>query len=115
MENVKNLNKILSLNPHLLKIAPHISFGKIIKRINKSKKLEFVYINKPCVGQMTAVLLSRLFGKKFFWIQNFENPPVPNFFAKLLISEADLILVRNRKTANKLKSFGINPKKIKIS
>jgi len=112
--DVKNLNKILSLNPHLLKIAPHNSFGQIIRKINKSKKLEFVFVKKPSSVQMLAVILARIFGKKIFWIQNFENPPVPNFFSRLLLPETDLILVQNRKQANKLKSFGIKKSKIKI-
>lgn len=113
MYDVRNLNKILSLNPHLLKIAPGSSFGQIIRKISKSKKLEFVFVKKPQISQILAVMLVRVFGKKFFWIQNFENPPVPNFFSRLLLPEADLILVKNRKEANKLKSFGIKKSKIK--
>ena len=114
MYDVKNLNKILSLNPHLLKIAPRSSFGQIIRKIRKSKRLEFVFVKKPNTLQMLAVILVRIFGKKFFWIQNFENPPFPNFFVKLLLPEADLILAQDRKQANKLKSLGIKKSKIKI-
>ena len=63
---------------------------------------------------MIAVLLLKILGKKFFWVQNYKNPPVPNFFARLLISQADRILVKDKKEAGQLKSFGIEKSKIKI-
>ena len=64
---------------------------------------------------MTAVLLLKILGRKFFWVQNYKNPPVPNFFARLLISQADRILVKDKKEAGQLKSLGIEKSKIKIS
>ena len=63
---------------------------------------------------MTAVLLLKILGRKFFWVQNFSNPPVPNFFARLLISQADRIMVKDKKEASQLKSLGIEKSKIKI-
>ena len=63
---------------------------------------------------MIAVLLLKILGKKFFWVQNYKNPPVPNFFARLLISQADRIIVKDKKERDQLKSLGIEKSKIKI-
>lgn len=63
---------------------------------------------------MTAVLLKRLLGKKFIWIQGFANPPKPNFISQLLLSQADRILVKSKKEAAKLKDLGIKFEKIRL-
>jgi len=63
---------------------------------------------------MTAVLLLKILGRKFFWVQKYKNPPVPNFFARLLISQADRIIVKDKKERDQLKSLGIEKSKIKI-
>lgn len=114
MSNDKNLNKIVSFHPNLISLRSKTSFGKIFKKITRAKKLEYVYVEKPNVIQMTAVLATKVLGKNFFWIQRFENPPVPNFFSKLLISQADKIIVTSKAEANKLRSFGISKAKIDL-
>lgn len=63
---------------------------------------------------MSAVLLLKIFGKKFFWIQTFDNPPPPNFATKLLISQADKIVIKELKLAKKLINFGVDKSKIKL-
>ncbi|MBI4038018.1 hypothetical protein HY382_03165 [Candidatus Curtissbacteria bacterium] len=114
MSNDKVINKILSFHHNLITVRPRTSFGKIFKTINKAKKLEYIYVEKPKVGQMAAVMATKVLGKSFFWIQKFENPPVPDLLAKLLLSQADKIIVSNRKEANRVKSFGISKSKIDL-
>ena len=106
--------KIRKLKPHLLTISPRAPFGKIFKKINKSKDLEIVLIKKADAIQMSAVLISRLIGKKFLWIQNFANPPIPNLLVRFLLTQTDRIIVTSKKDANRLKSFGIEKSKIKL-
>lgn len=62
---------------------------------------------------MTAVLMARLMGKKFLWIQGFTNPPKPNFLSRLLLSQADKIIVKSKSVADKLTAFGIDKTKIR--
>jgi len=112
---VKYLKKLESIHPHLLTIRTKSSFGKTFKKIYKSKSSQFVFVEKPKTQQMAAILLSKIIGKKFFWIQMFDNPPAPNFSTRLLLSQADKIIVRQKKFAQKLVSFGIDKSKIKIS
>ena len=97
----------------MLIITAKATFKKTFQKIKKSPK-EFVWVEKPIVSQMAAALLIRLIGKKFLWIQNFENPPVPNFFARLLLNQADEIMVDSRRMAAKLKSLGVEKPKIKL-
>ena len=114
MRDVKNISPAKITNPHLLKIKEQTSFTQTLKKLNKSTH-DFVWVQKPKTGQMLAVLLARLWGKKFYWLQSFSNPPVPGFFNKLLLSQADRIVVRNRKDMFKLLKFGINKHKIRIN
>lgn len=97
----------MSSYSNLLVIRANTKFGRTLKKIKKSKK-EFVFVEKPKLHQMLAVILARLLGQKFLWIQNFENPPVPNFLTRLLLNQSDEIIVSSRKEAAKLKSFGID-------
>ena len=107
MINVKFLNSIFTSHNSLLIIRANSNFKKTFKKIRKSRK-EFLLVEKPKPIQMLAVLMLRLLGQKFLWIQNFENPPVPNFFARLLLNHADEIFVSSRKEAAKLESLGID-------
>jgi len=111
--NVKYLNSIFSSKNNLLIIKANSNFAKTYKRIKKNNK-EFILVEKPKTNQMTAVLLSRLIGKKFIWIQNFSNPPVPNFLARLLLNQSDEIFVSSRKEAAKLISLGIDKPRRRI-
>jgi len=95
-------------------IPPRSSFGQTFKKIVTSKNIGFVWLNRPKINQMTAVLLLKILGRKFFWVQKYKNPPVPNFFARLLISQADRIIVKDKKERDQLKSLGIEKSKIKI-
>ncbi len=106
MSNVKKSNHLKSLRPNLLTIRQSTSFGQIIKKTLKGKKVEFVWVEKPKLQQMAAVLTSRLLGKKFVWIQEFENPPAANFVTRFILTQCDQIIVKTRKDAIKLKSFG---------
>ncbi|OGE04759.1 hypothetical protein A3F45_00475 [Candidatus Curtissbacteria bacterium RIFCSPHIGHO2_12_FULL_41_17] len=114
MSYVKYLKKLQLIHPHLLTIRTRSSFGKTFKKILKSKNTQFIFLEKPKLEQMAAVLLLKILGKKFFWIQMFDNPPIPNLVTKLLISQADKITVSSRKLANRLIKFGIDKSKIKI-
>lgn len=107
MINVNILNSILNSYDNLLIIRSNTNFGKTLKKIKKSNK-EFVFIEKPKSRQMLAVITARLTGQKFLWIQNFENPPVPNFLTRLLLNQSDEIIVASRKEAAKLKALGID-------
>lgn len=113
MKEVKSLNSILTYKNNLLKITAKATFKKTYDKIKKSKK-EIIMLQKPDPAHMTAALLTRLLGKKFLWIQNFENPPIPNFLARLLLNQSDEILVSSRRAAAKLKSLGVEKPKIKL-
>ena len=113
MKNVKFLNSILKPQ-NTLEIGASTSFKKIVNKFTKSKGYYAVWIKKPITSQMAAVLLARLAGKKFMWVQNFSNPPIPSFLTKLLLNQADVIVVGSRENAQKLKSFGIDKPKIRI-
>lgn len=63
---------------------------------------------------MAAALLFKMSGRKFFWVQNFSNPPVPSLIAKMLISQADKIFVKDKKNFFKLKSYGVKTSKVHI-
>lgn len=105
-------NLYLSARTHILKIKEQTSFGQTFQKIKKIKSADFVLIDKAKSPQMLAALILKLAGRKFFWIQNFSNPPVPSLLAKMLISQADNIVVESKKDLYKLKSFGISPAKI---
>ncbi|MBI2327955.1 hypothetical protein HYU92_06585 [Candidatus Curtissbacteria bacterium] len=113
MFHEKILKTILATRPHLLTIKEHTSFGKIIEKVS-SQKYDFIIVNKAAVKQMAAVLTLRLLGRKFFWIQNFSNPPASNFFARLLLNQSDRILVASKKEIFKLKKLGVDKPKIRI-
>lgn len=98
----------------MLRIGANASFSKIIKKIKKNKKADIILVEKPNPKQMLAVQTSRLMGEKFIWAQSFSNPPVPGFATKLLLNQADTILVSSKKMAAKLHSFGIDKPKIRI-
>ncbi len=114
VKDVKSPNSILTYKNNLLKIGAKATFKKTFQKIKKSSK-EFVWVLKPSQAQMSAVLLARLLGKKFLWIQNFENPPVPNFFTRLLLNQVDEILVSSRAQAKKLHALGVDRPKIKLT
>src|SRR3990167_8375133 len=113
MSNVKKLQLSKNQSPHLLIIKEHTGFTKTLGKLNKSKH-DFVLVQKPQTRQMSAVLLARLWGKKFYWLQSFSTPPVPNLYTKLLLAQADRIIVASRKDMNKLLKFGVNKYKIRI-
>ncbi|MDP2632982.1 MAG: hypothetical protein Q8P25_04660 [Candidatus Curtissbacteria bacterium] len=112
MSNVKKLQPSFKLHPNLLNIKASSSFTKTYRKINGSKNIDFIFVQKPKSEQMFAVILSRLMGKKFMWIQNFENPPVANFLGKLLLAQADKVIVSSKGDFNKLKGFGVQKSKI---
>ncbi|OGD84157.1 hypothetical protein A2165_02910 [Candidatus Curtissbacteria bacterium RBG_13_40_7] len=114
MPYVKTPKLVKTLRPYLLTIKAKTSFSKSFSKILNSKRKDFVWVRQAKSGQMFAVLLARLLGKKFFWIQNFTNPPPPNFLARLLLTQADRIVVGSQKLANKLKFLGIDKSKIKV-
>ena len=114
MADVKKSERASVLKFKVSTIPLRSSFGQTFKKIISSKNIGFVWLTKPKINQMTAVLLLKILGRKFFWVQNFSNPPVPNFFARLLISQADRIMVKSNKEAGQLQSFGISRSKIKI-
>lgn len=114
MSNVIKSNHLKSLRPNLLTIRQSTPFGQIIKKLHKGKKVEFVWVEKPKTKQMIAVLLSRLYGKKFVWIQEFENPPKANFLTRFILTQCDQIIVKNRKDAIKLKSFGVKTGRVHL-
>ncbi|MBI2012781.1 hypothetical protein HYS90_02530 [Candidatus Curtissbacteria bacterium] len=115
MSNEKFLRQILSAKPRILTIREKISFGQTLSKIANCKNIDFILVQKPKAQQMTAVLAARIIGKKFVWIQNFANPPAPNFFSRLLISQTDRIMVKKKKDRDALISFGISPSKIKTA
>lgn len=112
MQYVKDRKLLLSTRTHILKIKEQTSFGQTFQKIKKVKNADFVLIEKAKSPQMLAALILKLAGRKFFWIQNFSNPPVPSLLAKMLISQADNIIVDSKRDFYKLKSFGIKSAKI---
>lgn len=108
---VKN-STALALRTNLLKIKVKTSLTKTIKLI-RFKKPDYLIIEKPQVSQMAAVLLWRLAGKKFIWTVNFQNPPQPSFFSKLLIAQADKVITTSKRDLNKLISWGVAKSKIR--
>jgi hypothetical protein len=111
---VKNQKLLLAARPRILKIKEHTSFGQTFKKIKNRKRFDFIWVQKPKPGQMAAVLLSRLSGKKFFWIQGFENPPVPKFVTRLLLNQSDRIIISLDKYRYKLRRLGISGPKIRL-
>ncbi|MDO8487074.1 MAG: hypothetical protein Q7S45_02175 [Candidatus Curtissbacteria bacterium] len=114
MSYVKNFKPILVSHPRILTIKEHTSFGQTFKKIKNRKRFDFIWIQKPKPQQMAAVLLSRLSGKKFFWIQGFENPPVPKFVTRLLLQQSDRIIVSSTHNRYKLWKLGIGGPKIRM-
>lgn len=107
------LNTIFASKSNLLTIGENSTFGQTIKKIYKAKNADFVLVKKTRTLPMAAVMAARLAGKKFLWVQNFANPPAPNFLSKLLITQADRVLVTTRRDAKKLKTFGVDSAKIR--
>ena len=114
MYDVKNLKPVLISCPHLLTIKARTTFAQTFQKIKKTKNPDFVFVEKPDLTQMLATVLVRLTGKRFFWIQGFENPPTPNFATRLLLSQADRILVRDKKYSLKLKKLGVDSSRIRF-
>ncbi len=114
MAHVKTLNHFFKSSSNLLVIKEHTSFNKIFRKVKNAKKKDFVLVLKPKPTQMSAVLLARLSGKNFYWIQAFSNPPKPNLFTRILLDQVDLILVKSKKVAASLHSQGVDKPKIKI-
>jgi len=107
-----NLNQIFTSRAYLI-IKGRASFKKTFVKIKKSKKANFVFIEEPNVSQMLPVLIFKILGKKFLWIQGFANPPTPNFPVRLLLAQADIIIVKSRLQQLKLKNLGIDKSKIR--
>lgn len=113
MKNVKLLNSIL--NPkNTLTLGAITPFRKILEKLNKSKHFETVWVKKPNASQMAAVIIMRLSGKKFIWIQSFSNPPVPSFITRLMLNQADIIIVTKRESIKKLNILGVDKPRIKF-
>ena len=115
MSDVKKLNYLLASSQNLLIVKEHTSFKKIFKKIKHSRNKDFVFVAKPKANQMAAVVLARLSGKNFYWIQNFSNPPKPNLLTRLLLNQADTVLVKSKKVAAELHGQGIDKPKIKLA
>lgn len=113
VDNVKNFIPVLS-SKNMLSIGANTSFKKTLKKINHNKKADVVWVQKPSPAQMSAILIARLAGKKFLWIQSFSNPPAPGLFTKLLLNQSDTLLVTSKKMAAKLRGLGVNKPKIRI-
>ena len=114
MSNVKTQQPPLELRPNLLQIKEHTTFGQTYNLIRHEKQLDIVWVKKPDPQQMSAVLLHKLTGRKFHWVQNFENPPIAGTWSQILISQADRIIVTTRRDYNKLRRYGIRISKIRI-
>lgn len=114
MAYVKLHKPLRKLRPNLLQIKEQTSFKQTYLAIKSDKQIDIIWIKKPRALQMSAVLVQKLLGRKFFWVQGFENPPVPTLWAKLLIAQADRIVVTSRRDFNKLKRFGVKINKIRI-
>lgn len=102
------------MSKSVLRISANTPFSRILKKINKNKKADYILVEKANPKQMLAIQIARLMGKKFIWAQSFSNPPVPGFATKLLLNQTDTILVSSKKMAAKLHSFGIDKPKIRI-
>ena len=111
--DVKTVYQIKGFESNLITIKGLTTFGQTFKKIKNSKKVDFVHVTKPVVSQMAAVISLRLLGRKFFWIQGFENPPTATFLTRLLLTQADRIIVTTKVDLNKLKSFGVEKSKIR--
>jgi len=112
VSNVKKHLPSFKLQPNLLNIRVNSSFIKTYKKIKNKKGMDFVIVEKPKSQQMLAVVLARLMGKKFVWIQRFENPPVADFLEKLLIAQADKVVISSKKEFNKLQEIGVKKNRI---
>ena len=115
MYDVKKLNYLLNFSQNLLIVKEHTSFKKIFRKVKHDKKKDFVFVEKPQAAQMAAVILARLSGKNFYWIQNFSNPPVPSFLTRLLLNQSDTVVVKSKKFAASLRSQGVYKPKIKVA
>lgn len=107
------LKASLKLHSNLLKIKDDTTLAQTLKQI-RVKTPDYIILEKPNASQMTAVLISRLAGKNFVWIQGFGNPPTPNILTKLLLTQADRIVAKNKKDIRKLIDLGIKKSKIKL-
>ena len=114
MSNVKTLNNLLNFSQNLLIIKERSSFKKIFHKVKHTKKREFVYMAKPVPSQMAALILARLSGRNFYWIQGFSNPPKPGFFARILINQADVVLVKSKRVAANLRGLGIEKPNMRV-
>lgn len=114
MSYVKLHKPLRKLRPNLLQIKEHTSFKQTFIAIKSDKQIDNIWVKKPKPVQMSAVLAQKLLGRKFFWIQGFENPPIPTLWTKLLVAQADRIVVTSRRDFNKLKRFGVKVNKIRI-
>lgn len=114
MYDVKKLNHLLNFSQNLLIVKEHTSFKKIFRKVKHDKKKDFVFVVKPKASQMAAMVLARLSGKNFYWIQNFSNPPKPSLLARLLLNQANTILVKSKKAAAGLRGQGVDKPKIKV-
>jgi len=110
--NVKKSKLILSSRPNLLTIRPSTPYTKIIKKIYKNPDLDFIHLEKAGATQMAAVITARLMGKKFYWIQEFANPPKASIITRFLLTQADKIFVHDRDDAIKLKKYGVKPGRV---
>lgn len=113
MSHDKLLNRLLTSRLNLLTIKGSTSFGQTFAKIKKRKNVDFILVKKPQVAGMAAVLLARLTGAKFIWVQAFTNPPPPNFLTRILLAQADKIIVSSKKDIARLKNFGIAKTKIR--
>ena len=114
MTYVKILTSILNSPRNLLIIKGKTTFDKTFTKIINSKNSQFVWVKQSVATQMAAVILARIIGKKSLWIQSFSNPPEPSFVCRLLLNQADEIIVSGSALARKLKKFGIDKPKIRL-
>lgn len=113
VSHVKLQKPFLSSRPNLFQIKESTSFNQILTKLRETKTPRIIWLPKPAPNQMAAVLVARILGKRFIWIQGFSNPPKANFIAKILIAQADEIVAKSKKDATKLRAFGISPDKIR--
>lgn len=114
MYNVKTAKLSKKPRTNLLQIKDRTSLKQTFKLIKRDKQIDIVWLEKPKIAQMSAVLIHKLLGRKFIWIQSFENPPVANLWEKLLVAQADRIIVTTRKDYNKLRRFGVKMSKVRL-
>lgn len=107
------LKTSLKLRSNLFTIRGKTSLTQTLKQI-RAKSPDYIILEKPNANQMAAALLSRLTGRNFVWIQGFNNPPAPSIFTKLLLAQADRIVIKNRQDIRKLTDLGIKKSKIKL-